>query len=116
MPKSSSPGAGVTRDIPDVIERALLHFVARLRREFPEIARVIWFGSRVTGIPTRASDVDLCLVLTASDLPFIDRIARYAPRRFPCAVDVFPYTTEELQMLERERTGWIREIMRGREL
>ena len=61
------------------IEKALTAYVRRLREEHPEIERVIWFGSWVTGLPMPGSDVDLCLILSAADDTPRQRCARYLP-------------------------------------
>lgn len=80
--------------------RAALEAVQRaceqLAAERPEIERVILFGSLATGRAGPASDADLLIVLRESDLPFPARIGRYLPEACPIAVDVFPYTREEL--------------------
>lgn len=68
----------------------------QLAAERPEIERVILFGSLATGRAGPASDADLLIVLRESDLPFPARISRYLPEACPIAVDVFPYTREEL--------------------
>lgn len=46
----------------------------------------------VKGTAVPGSDVDLLIVLTASDRSFLDRIPGFLPSAFPCGVDVFPYT------------------------
>ena len=72
----------------------------------PEVRSIIWFGSRVHGIPAPGSDVDLCLVLTDSDKPFRERVADYLPFGFPVGLDLFPYTLAELERLRREHPSW----------
>jgi len=49
------------------------------------------------GAAVPGSDVDLLLILAASDRPFLDRIPLFLPSWFPVGVDVFPYTREELE-------------------
>lgn len=51
------------------------------------------------------------IVLTASDRPFLDRIATYLPGAFPCAVDVFPYTRAEIVRMSRERNTLISDAL-----
>ncbi|MBI4483039.1 MAG: nucleotidyltransferase domain-containing protein [Acidobacteria bacterium] len=92
-------------------------FVSTLRRQHPEIEKVLVFGSLVRGDCVPGSDVDLLLVLRESSVPFLDRIPRYTPSRFPVGVDVFPYTREELERMLSEGNTFIREAMaKGREL
>jgi hypothetical protein len=116
MLRESSSGVRAVHDEPERIEAALLDHVRALRERYPEIVRVIWFGSRVSGRPTRASDVDLCIVVASSDRPFLERGAAFRPGPFPTGIDVFVYTENELAELERTSPGWVREILRGREL
>ena len=50
------------------IAAAVQSYVTQLYQAHAEIEQVIWFGSWITGIPTPGSDVDLCLVVSSSDL------------------------------------------------
>lgn len=109
-------GVRVIPDEPELIEEALLHHVRHLRERYAEIVRIVWFGSRVRGRPRRSSDVDLCLILSHSDRPFLDRISRYHPGRFPTGIDIFPYTESELAELRETSPAWVREILSGRDL
>ncbi|MDI6872775.1 nucleotidyltransferase family protein [Candidatus Solincola sp.] len=99
------------------IEDALRSYIHRLASEFPEVRRVVLFGSfvREEGVP--GSDVDILIELSGSKLPFLDRIPRYLPRRFPVGVDVFPYTTDELRTLLEEGNHFLRRALdEGREI
>lgn len=78
--------------------------------------RIVWFGSRVSGIPAPGSDVDLCLVLAHSDRPFRERIGDYLPLGFPVGLDLFPYTLAELERLRREHPSWHRALTSGVDL
>jgi predicted nucleotidyltransferase len=98
------------------IEAALLDPVRSLRAGHPEIVRILWFGSRVTGRPTRASDVDLCVIVAHSERPSVERSAAFHPGRFPTSIDLFIDTEEEFAELERSSRAWTREILGGREL
>ncbi len=78
--------------------------------------RIIWFGSRVNGIPAPGSDVDLCLVLAHADKPFRERIGDYLPIGFPVGLDLFPYTLVELERLQQEHPSWHRALTTGIDL
>lgn len=91
-------------------------YVARLRREHPEIQRVIWFGSCVTGIPMPGSDVDLCLIISHTDKPRQERSVEYLPVGFPVGMGLFVYTEEEFTQLAQESPGWFAVIQSGREM
>lgn len=97
------------------VEQAVHAYAAALRRR-PEVRRIIWFGSRISGRPTPGSDVDLCIVLSGSDKPRRDRIPEYLPGAFPVGLDLFPYTEEELAKLQQSSPGWYAAIQRGREV
>lgn len=100
----------------DAITRAVLAFVAELRGSHPEVDQVIWFGSWAHGIPVPGSDVDLCLVLSSSDVSFRERVARYLPFGFPVGMDLFPYTRAELEDLQQSSPGWYAAMTRGQVL
>ena len=78
--------------------------------------RIVWFGSRVSGMPSPGSDVDVCLVLAHSDKPFRERVGDYLPLGFPVGLDLFPYTLEELDRLRREHPAWHRTLTAGANL
>ena len=96
--------------------RAVADYVARLRADHPEIERVIWFGSWVTGIPLPGSDVDLCLILSSSDKTPRDRAPHYLPVGFPVGIDLFAYTRAEFERLRESSPGWYQAITSGREI
>ena len=98
------------------VERAVRVWARHIRDRRPEVRRIIWFGSRVNGIPAPGSDVDLCLVLTHSDKPFRERIGDYLPFGFPVGLDLFPYTQTELDRLRREQASWHRALTSGVDL
>lgn len=98
------------------VERAVREWVDHLRARHPEIERIIWFGSWVTGRPTPRSDVDICLVLSSSPDRFRDRIPKYLPDRFPVSVDLHPFTREEFDQLQEEAPQLRAAIAAGREI
>lgn len=97
----------------ELIKGAVESFVAKLREEHPEVERVIWFGSWVTGLPSPGSDVDLCIILSSSDKPPRDRISDYLPVGFPVGVDLFVYTQDEYDRLQQRSHSWYKAITSG---
>ena len=96
------------------IERAVCAYAQDLLAGYPEVIKVIWFGSWVTGHPSRHSDVDICLLLSSSPHPRMrDRIPVYLPDRFPGGIDLFPYTIDEFKELETDLPTWWRTINAG---
>ena len=112
-PSGSSDSLVVKSNNRAAVERAVRDWARRLRERRPEVRRIIWFGSRVTGTPAPGSDVDVCVVLAHADKPFRDRIGDYLPYGFPVGVDLFPYTVAEFERLPTERPSWYAAIASG---
>ncbi len=112
-PSGSSSSLVVKPNNQAGVESAVRDWARRLRECRPEVRRVIWFGSRVTGTPAPGSDVDVCVVLAHADKPFRERIGDYLPYGFPVGVDLFPYTVAELERLRLERPSWHAAIASG---
>lgn len=98
------------------VERAVRVWAERIGAQRSEVQRIIWFGSRVNGVPSPGSDVDVCLVLARSDKPFRERAGDYLPLGFPVGLDLFPYTVEEIEELRRHHPSWHRAITAGVDL
>ena len=91
----------------DAVWRAVEAHASSLALRCPEIEEISVFGSLVKGTAVPGSDVDLLIVLSASELPFLDRISAYVPGAFPCGVDVFPYTRAEITRMAGEGNSLI---------
>lgn len=91
---------------------ALKELAANLERSHPEIRSAIVFGSLVHDRAVPGSDVDVLLVLDHSDLPFLDRPAKYRPEGFPVPVDVFAYTREEVERMLGEGNFFLKRALR----
>jgi predicted nucleotidyltransferase len=91
----------------DAVWQAIEAHACALAVRFPEIEEIRVFGSLVKGTAVPGSDVDLLIVLGASDRPFLDRISGYLPSAFPCGVDVFPYTRAEIARMANEGNSLI---------
>jgi len=75
-----------------------------------EVERVVLFGSLARGDAVPGSDADLLVLLSHSDVPFLERIIRYMPRYAGIGVDVFPYTREEFEAKAAASPRWAKEI------
>jgi len=100
----------------DQLRKAVVSYSTKIREQHPEVERVIWFGSWITGLPAPGSDVDLCLILSSSDKPPRDRISEYLPLGFPVGVDLFAYTKDEFERLRQSSPGWYAAIISGLEI
>ena len=98
------------------VYQAVTAYAQALRQGHAEIERIIWFGSWVTGMPSPGSDVDLCLIVTASDQPRRDRISEYLPLGFPVGVDLCVYTRDEFEQLSTRSKSWYQAINSGIEI
>lgn len=112
MPPSGSSGTvAVTYFDRAAVRQAADALATELGARHPEVEEVVLFGSVAWGIPVPGSDVDLLLVLSASDVPFLQRMARYVPTGFPVGVDVFPYTREEIARMQAEGNTLVRDAL-----
>ena len=114
--KRSSPSAGTRSIDRRAVEEAVVEWAVTVRKEHPEIVRIIWFGSWTGGIPSPGSDVDVCIVLSWSGKPFRERIPDFLPVGFPVGMDVFPYTIDEFKTLEVRSPEWYRAVASGKDV
>ena len=95
----------------EAVWAALRDAAQSLAHEHPEVRRIAVFGSLVRGEAVPGSDVDLLVVSSDTNLPFIERAARYAPAGLPVGADVFVYTAEEIEAMLAEGNGFIRRAL-----
>ena len=79
--------------------------VKKNKNKFPEIKKVLLFGSRARGDWGLRSDADVLVILKESQhTRFFDRIPRYLDlfSKVSLPVDVFPYTEEELERMKKK--------------
>ena len=77
-------------------EKLLGVIVKRTRKVFPNLQRIVLFGSQATGTSREDSDVDI-LVVTKTELPSVKRAAklRLALTGLGIPVDIIVVTPEE---------------------
>ena len=83
-----------------------------LARFHPEIEHVILFGSLARQEAVPGSDADLLLILTESDLPFLERGLHYHPGDVGIGVDVFAYTRSEVDVMQAAGNEFFRQALR----
>ena len=90
----------------------LRRVVALLAAENPEVERVELFGSFVRGDFTPSSDVDLVIVVRATETPFLARadVYRHFFAHFPFDVHLLVYTRDEAERLGAE-PGFLRRAL-----
>jgi len=76
------------------------------------VEKVGLFGSYATDTYGPRSDADLLILLAASDKPFRDRVPDFLPSQLSVPCDVFPYTTGEIESLQRNDSPWIKHVLK----
>ena len=115
MRRESSNTAGITWFDAGARIDALRRAVSRAARTL-RLREAVLFGSLATGRATVRSDADLLLVVESSEHANPrDRIpgALEALRPLPCPIDLFVYTTGEVERLRKEGSPLMRAIDTG---
>jgi len=109
---SSSHSAKVVFLDKDKILPQLFTAAKRLRVD-PNVVDVRLFGSLSKGDYVPGSDADVLIVLKNDARRMIDRIPEYLNyfMNVELPVDVFPYTENEVQKMQEESNGLIREAL-----
>lgn len=96
--------------------KAVENWSRNVLQEHPELNRIGYFGSYARGDWGVGSDLDMVIVVEASDTPFEKRSACWDTTTMPVPVDLLVYTREEWERLDRktrfakvleEETVWI---------
>ena len=86
----------------------------------PEVERIVWYGSFVSGTPTPRSDADLCVVVHDDSVASMPRYARGAdylpPTATPVPFDLTVLTVAEHAALDSWAPAWASAIGHGRVL
>jgi len=87
----------------------------RLGRELSEVEEIHLFGSFARGDYTPESDVDLLVVVTRSEVPFLERPDRFRDffSTIPLDVNLTVYTREEVDRLRQDASGFLRSVEAG---
>jgi predicted nucleotidyltransferase len=96
----------------DKVMGELRAWAAELKRTRSDVAKVGLFGSYATDTYGPRSDADVLIVLRTCDKPFRERISDFLPNSISIACDVFPYTADEIERLQRDDSTWIARILR----
>lgn len=92
-----------------LLERELARYVQLLAHQ-EGVDRLMMFGSLATGDVHTWSDIDL-VVIQRTDLPFLQRLRALRSLLQPqVGTDIFVYTPEEFDRLQRER-AFVRDEM-----
>lgn len=91
------------------VEDSLRQWVKKIVEHRSGLLRIGYFGSLARGDWGVGSDLDLIVVVEASNLPFERRAAEWDTTELPVPVDLLVYTKEEWQSLSKQKR--FREIL-----
>jgi hypothetical protein len=89
----------------DEVDRAVRAWASRVAAARPDVLRVGYLGSYARGDWGVGSDVDLVVLVAASDTPFARRPLAFDATSLPVPADVFVYTEAEWEALRRRGPG-----------
>lgn len=113
-PKESSSSVVLKYTDPERVCAAVEEFAASLRKNYPHIRMIYWFGSWVNGTFSAGSDVDICIVVSESELRRHERTAEFLPNAFPVGMDLHVYTVKEFESLHESAPELYAAITAGR--
>lgn len=96
----------------DVVHGAVAAWADELRATDGRVRRVGYAGSYARGDWGVGSDLDVVIVLSGSDEPFISRAAAFDTTGLPVPVDLLVYTTDEWSTMLAEGSFFIRGLER----
>ncbi len=84
-----------------------------LKTKLPEVEEVLLFGSFAKGDYTPESDIDLAVVVTHTEEPFLQRRDKYVRffEKLPFDLNLLIYTRSELEKMKGEKNHFIEEIL-----
>lgn len=85
-----------------IVDQAVRQWAAAVAQTRDDVLAVAYLGSYARGDWGVGSDVDLLILVAASDQPFHQRAMKFDTRVLPVPADVFVYTEEEWRTMERE--------------
>lgn len=86
---------------PQAVRRALDAWLSQALVAHPEVLRIGYFGSYARGDWGVGSDLDLVVIVSASDRPFTQRPRDWDLSSLPVPADILVYTQKEWEELAR---------------
>lgn len=108
-PDTGQLHGGTARDFP-VVDRFLSALLPLLEGNSAHSAWLV--GSHARGNAAAESDIDM-IIVAPSDRPFVDRFRDYLPAVLAAGVgvDLFVYTPQEFERLQREKRPFLTHAM-----
>lgn len=85
----------------DEVLTAAKRWAEKVAQERSEVLRIGCFGSYAWGDYGVGSDIDLLIIVSRSDKPFIYRATDFDASELPVPADVLVYTQDEWEKLQR---------------
>ncbi len=87
-----------------------------IKNTHSEVEDILLFGSFARGDYTPDSDIDILLILTHSDQPFLERSGRFISyfEGIPFDVNMLIYTHDELVKMQKKNNPFILEVLETR--
>jgi predicted nucleotidyltransferase len=84
------------------VDRSVRVWAQRIAQQRAEICRIGYFGSYARGDWGVGSDLDLIIIVSDSDQPFVNRAREWDATGLPVPTDVLVYTSREWEALPRD--------------
>jgi predicted nucleotidyltransferase len=96
---------------PETIKK-LRSIAKEICRKNDNISGIYLFGSLAKGIYSPGSDADILIILKQDNRRMIDRISGFLKffLNSPVAVDIFPYTKDELQRMMSYKNSFLMQV------
>ncbi|MDR7421226.1 MAG: nucleotidyltransferase domain-containing protein [Armatimonadota bacterium] len=101
MPVRSSRSSVLKWPDRETVDRAIREWAAAVTRQRQDVLAIAYVGSYARGDWGVGSDVDLLIVVAASEQPFHRRALEFDTRALPVPADVLVYTVAEWRTMAR---------------
>jgi predicted nucleotidyltransferase len=97
----------------DELIQTLKEISARIKDKFDFVLKIYLFGSFAKGKYTPESDLDILIVLSRCDLPFIERRDLFVDffKEIPFDLNIFAYTEDEIGEMIAQKNLFITEVL-----
>jgi predicted nucleotidyltransferase len=100
------------------IKKDLKNITLKIKRNHPEVVKIILFGSFAENNYTPYSDIDIAIIVEKTSKNFVlrqdDFIDYFKNLNFD--VNILVYTQNEIEKLKKENNKFVKEILQGKEL
>jgi len=100
------------------IKKDLKEIVLKIKRNHPEVVKIILFGSFAKNNYTPYSDIDIAIVVKKTSKNFVLRQDEFIDyfKHLDFDVNILVYTQDEIEKLKKEDNKFVKEILQGKEL